>query len=530
MELIPTQSTFAPGQEICIDVAGPVRGGLVARVRQLDREIASVAVAGPQLTLPSLDEGGYGFDVEDEFGALVASTAFDVLADPMSRPRYGFVADYRAGRNVAAVLHHFRALHLNVVQFYDWAYRHAELVGPEDEYVDPLGQPISSKTVRRLADGFTEIGTRPLGYAAVYAVGEEAWPQWREHGLFHSDGSAYELGEDFLKIVDPSNAVWLRHFGAELRRAVDEMGFAGFHLDQYGWPKHALRSDGSVCDLADAFPALIDSVAGDVPSSRLIFNNVNDFPTWATAAARQDATYIEVWAPHTGLDHLGQLVTRARGFAPNRAVILAAYLSAYKGGASAADSAAKLVMATIFSHGGFHLLNGEDGHILVDPYYVDNHAASPRTLQLMRRWYDFAVRNGDLLFRPDHVDVTRSMLGGINTEFTVELASGDPVATDPQPGAVWARVVSTDDAYVVHLINLIDQRAVGWDAPREPLGLIRDAALVTTRWGSAPSEVLFATPGDDPRWQRLDIEPDGNRDRAAIPPFEAWAVIRIPKR
>ena len=38
-----------------------------------------------------------------------------------------------------------------------------------------------------------------------------------------------------------------------------KVGFAGFHLDQYGAPKYALRADGTPVDLAEAFPALIDA-------------------------------------------------------------------------------------------------------------------------------------------------------------------------------------------------------------------------------------------------------------------------------
>ena len=39
----------------------------------------------------------------------------------------------------------------------------------------------------------------------------------------------------------------------------------GFHLDQYGAPKRALRADGTEVDLALAFPALIDHLAGELP-------------------------------------------------------------------------------------------------------------------------------------------------------------------------------------------------------------------------------------------------------------------------
>ena len=110
--------------------------------------------------------------------------------------------------------------------------------------------------------------------------------------------------------MDPSSERWLQHFAADLEAARAAVGFAGFHLDQYGAPKRALRRDGSEVDLAAVFPALIDRLADELAGAQLVFNNVNDFPTWATAAARQHAVYIEVWPPHERLGHLAELVAR----------------------------------------------------------------------------------------------------------------------------------------------------------------------------------------------------------------------------
>ena len=61
--------------------------------------------------------------------------------------------DYTAGRDVEGVVDNFHRLHLNAVQFYDWMYRHARLLPPTDDFVDPLGRELSLATVRRLAMG-----------------------------------------------------------------------------------------------------------------------------------------------------------------------------------------------------------------------------------------------------------------------------------------------------------------------------------------------------------------------------------------
>ena len=43
------------------------------------------------------------------------------------------------------------------------------------------------------------------------------------------------------KLVDPAAPDWLAHFAADLAAATEQLGFDGFHLDQYGYPKWATR-------------------------------------------------------------------------------------------------------------------------------------------------------------------------------------------------------------------------------------------------------------------------------------------------
>ena len=417
MELIPTRATYAPDEPIEITVAGatePVTVGLW----HLDRLVGEVT-GRDSVSFDPPGLGGYGVTSGD------AGTAVDVLADPLDRPRYGFVADFPAGHTPDALVDTARRLHLNMIQFYDWAHRYASLVPDTDDYIDPLGRRLSLAAVRGLTAALREIGSESMGYAAVYAVGGVDWEAWQHAGLFTAEGEPHRFTDDLLLVVDPSNESWMKHFAADLRQSMADVGFTGFHLDSYGWPKRAYRADGSVADLNDGFAALLEHLRDEVPDGRLLFNNVNDFPTWSTTRTRQDGTYIEVWAPHSTLAHIGGLVERARAFHRSRTPILAAYVTAYRDHpAEVADVTAQLTMATIFSHGGTHLLNGEGGAVLVDPYYPTNHAAAPTTQDMMRRWYDFLVRYGDLLLDPDAVDVTRSYTGGINEDL---LFAGRPV-------------------------------------------------------------------------------------------------------
>ena len=214
MELLPTKATFAPGEPIEIDVRGASTPSTV-RLLHLERVIdeATLAPGTNSIRFDSPGEGGYGVESDE------ATTALDVLANPLSRPRYGFVSHYEAGRETADVAENLRRFHLNAVQFYDWMYRHAKLMPSEDEFEDALGQTVSLETVRRLVAAVHSVGSQPIAYAAVYAVGEEAWPDWQEAGLFRGDGTPWMLG-DFLWNVDPTNPRWLDHFAGDLKSAL----------------------------------------------------------------------------------------------------------------------------------------------------------------------------------------------------------------------------------------------------------------------------------------------------------------------
>ena len=514
-DLIPTKATFAPGEPI----EGEVRGdAATVSLWRLERKVAEAEPVDGLARFAAQDEGGYGV----EGGG--ATTALDVLADPLSRARYGFVARYDAGRETEGVIENVRRLHLNAVQFYDWMYRHARLVPPQDDFEDALGQTISLDTVRRLAGAIRAAGSLPMAYAAVYAVGKEAWPEWQGEGLYRADGTPWMLG-DFLWNVDPSAERWIAHFVEDLRSALDAVEFKGFHLDQYGAPKRAVRKDGSVVELEEAFPALLERLATDVPDARMIFNNVNDFPTWTTARATQAAIYIEVWAPSVRLGHLADIVSKARSYAPDKAVILAAYLSSYRGDEAVASAAERLQHAVVFSHGGTVLLHGEERNVLTEAYYVSNQELSAESSDAARRCYDFAVRYGDLLFDRDAVDVTHTHLAGENVEVKVEAPVR--VSIDCEAGALWARVIRTKLGLLVSLIDLSAQDDDLWDGPKKPSASLTGVRVAIERVRHDAPRFDFAEPDEAPGMTQLESRFDGRHDIVELPPFGPWSLVLI---
>src|SRR5579862_616779 len=514
--LLPAKATFSPAEPVVVEARG-VQDGETMRLYRLDALVGEVAVDRGLGGFPPQTPGGYGVEVNG------TTTALDVLERPLERPRYGFVSRFDVDRDPGGVAENVRRFHLNAVQFYDWMYRHASLLPPSDEFEDALGRRLSLATVRRLIDAVSAAGSLPLAYAAVYAVGKDAWSDWRDEGLYRADGSPWMLG-DFLWNVDPSSGRWTAHFVRELQSAL-ALGFAGVHLDQYGSPKWALRSDGTRVDLARAFPALLQRIAAALPDAQLVFNNVNDFPTWSTAGAPTALTYIEVWPPHTRLRDLTTLVANARSYAPGKPVVLAAYLSSYDGDEARALQAEKLQLATVFSSGSTVLLHGEENAVLTDPYYVRHGTLSVAAQDEARRYFDFLVRYGDLLLDPHAVDVTSSHLGGENQE--VEIEAPVPVGVEPEPGVLWGRVIRAGDSLLIHLIDLSGQDDDCWDAPKHPSAPLQGVRVSILRRGSNAPLVLAADPEKRPALTPLAVATGELYDVVEIPSFSTWLLLQV---
>lgn len=536
-ELLPTKTTYRPDQPVEIEVRNSTEPATVTLWR-LGEFLAEQPVAEQPATVSfgTLAPGGYGIELSSEnprgAASVLARTAVEVVGDARSVLRYGFVVDFRPDRDVLPVADNLRRLHLTGVQFYDWAYRHADLLGGGSQYTDALGQPVSLDTVRRMIDACHGVGSDALGYAAVYAVGPDEWPTWEHDALLTATGAPYALG-DFLFIVDPARPDWLEHFGADLSAATEQVGFDGFHLDQYGYPKRAHRPDGELVDVADSFRTLIAGVRDALPQSRLVFNNVNDFPTWATAGSPQDAVYIEVWPPQVGLEHLAHVATRAQAEAAGKPVVIAAYQHVYDTAeVESADRATAFTMATLWSHGASHLLCGEADRILVDPYYVRNHPVSESTAALLRRWYDFSVEHGSLLSPTGIDDVTASYAGSYNDDLDVSYQA-TAVQNQATAGTVWRRITNVRgasggaDQLVMHLINLSGQDDTHWDAPRQHLADVGPGTLRIRRVGTGLPRVRYADPDRQSRLVEAPVTAAGDFATAQLPAPQVWQLVVV---
>ncbi len=484
-KIVPGKAQFRPGEDISLSVTG-VRQACRLEIFHLDKRVAGKDLrpaAGPvKISM------GAGFPAEKGYAVLLicaaddsvlASTAFDVAESWKTAPRYGFLSGFSPEE--AGDLTDIESLaryHLNVIQFYDWMYRHEDLLSESVEYKDPLGRLLSLQVIKEKGAACRKRGMAALAYGAVYGASRDfaaGHPRWR---LYTRDKEALTLG-GWLSIQDIGpQSPWRSYICSQFKKAVEEIPFDGIHLDTYGTPKRAysleIDCDGSeqysIHFLEDEFPLFVDAVRSALSpvceDPGLIFNCVNNWPVGRIADSSVDALYIEVWPPHTDYQHLYRLVREAR-LLSKKPVILAAYLSPFAridGGADSdpaeAENALALAYAVINSSGGFHLIFGERGAVLQDPYYVNHSFLSEEGYERFRRYADFVVKYRSLLHAPSLRDLTLEFSGSAGDDFVF---SGAPCSSHPVSGSIWTHIAETDEHIIISLVNLLGLETSAWN-------------------------------------------------------------------
>ena len=266
-------------------------------------------VRGGEATLPGLVPGTYAIEAWSPDGRLLGEELTTVAVRPGDRPVPGFVTTFDAGA-VPGVLGWLRALRCTSVQFYDWMQTYAAPLADTDSYLDRLGRKHSRTAIRQLTEGCQAVGATPQAYAPVYAADPEfgrAHPYWL---LSRSDGEPQRLG-DLLEITDPGNPDWQRHWLGAYGGAADALGFGGFHLDTYGYPRQPLDNAGRPVAMDAAYAGFLRAVRAARPADVVSFNQVNGVPRGFELAGPPGYRYVEVWPPNDRWRHLEGLLQRS---------------------------------------------------------------------------------------------------------------------------------------------------------------------------------------------------------------------------
>lgn len=472
-------------------------------------------------------------------------TAFDVSPVGEEPFRFGFLSRFLpSDEEDEADVKQMLTYHITAVQFYDWMYRHHQLLSEEDVYTDAMGRMISGETVRKKIQTCHTYGMKAIAYGAVYGAEAPYTTAHPDQILYKSCGGEFDL-IDFIKIMNiQEGSPWCRHIINEFRDAVRVMDFDGIHLDQYGYPKSALSSTGELIYLEDEFLPLINECMKELREEKEIiwntFNAVNNWPIEQVAQSDVKSLYIEVWKPFDTYNHLRKLIREARLLNPAKPVTLAAYIEPFCGDYPEREKEVTLLLASavIYASGGSHLVLGEENGILSDPYYVNYSRYSDKFISILRSYADFIVKYRDWLF-------DRTLREGTDTYLSVTgkdqsfadncsgqvVLNGAPFSVNFEADHIGVLFFRNRRLKILHLINLIGNNC-DWNeikkVPEELLEAVEAVIVVDEKI----TGVYFTSPDYDSGdlfpldWEEVSHD-HGRAIKLRVPSLFIWSMVVI---
>ncbi len=477
---------------------------------------------------PEEDMKGYGVIafLKSSSGKIFStrSTAIDVGGDWTKKPRYGFMSDFNV--NEKDLINKFESLckfHINSLQFYDWFYRHSEHIPHTDNFIDPLGRPLSIDIVEQKIDLAHKYGMATMAYVTIYGAPIDFYEKHLEWALYHANGEPWRLGDDFLIIMNPATgSPWRDYILSDYQKILSTLNFDGIHIDQYGDPKmghsQVEGKEGEVVDLGKEIPTFINEAKKIIskvrPNMKVFFNNVTNWPVQTVGPSDVDTIYIEVWPPFTFFQHLKELIDKGKKFSNGKPVILAAYISPqYK-------PSILLTNATIFANGGYHIELGEGNGMLADPYFPKYEQMNKDLYEQLRNYYDFTVRYQELLYG----DLRETELAQkVKIEGVKTLDKG-------YYRLVWVITRENENYQVVNLINLLDLEEPEWNATRTKLPRILENVEVMIPSPNSPSRIYFLSPDFNDGWpEELRFSYQNGIISFNLPRLEYWDMIILER-
>lgn len=467
VEIYPEKAQYLKGENVRITVEvgfSESEKTVFLNIYHLERLIKKIPVTlrcgSESISIEVFEDSfaGYGVALEDrDTGIIIAETAFDVVDHPGKAVRYGFLSDFDTKdddeqEDISFLLKN----HINMVQFYDWSYRHDCLVSNDNIYVDMMGKTKDMTVIRGKIDALHKYGMKALAYGAVYAASKEYYDMHRDQAFYTSTNKPIRFIDIFYIMNIAKQSEWHDHIISEYKKAVHICDFDGIHMDTYGFPKDAYDADGKKIWLEECFWPLIEDTKAQInlckEDNYLIFNHVGNWPVGETARTSQSAVYIEVWPPYERYHHIREIIREAKSACNNqKPVILAAYLAPFRlEDQNKAESAALILTAAITSLGAYHLWLGEEGCALTQGYYPDYTKLGEEFLKKLRRYQDFSVQYMNLFHDKQMKDVSMTHIGGDNFEYSCNFScSGDGEADK-----IWMIIGQNNKEKYISLINL----------------------------------------------------------------------------
>ncbi len=507
--------------ELPVEAAGVVVLSALGTIYQasLDHRTATVI---------DLPVGTHAMEVRDASGDLLHEEFFGVREHLGEDPVLGFVTSFDdASRD--GVLSWLQDLRCTVVQVYDWMDSYSQALSNSARYEDPLGRTIERAALEKLIVGIKETGAVAQAYAPVTAAGKDLAVEHEQWRLIRNDREPETLG-DLLEIMDPGNAGWQSYWIENYGGAADALGFDGFHLDTYGYPRDAQNVEGASADVVEGYASFVTAVRDARPTDVLSFNQVNGVPRGFEPPTSPSFRYVEVWPPNEQWRHLEGLLQRSAGLGERHGDTLAIYPPVWNVERTKALRTCVLSEAITTILGANTLIWGDRDGVLCHPYYVSHESLDESERAQALEWHRFALRIRDL-FRTA-TDTSWYELSDENASVTVAWMG----TTSPEPlgGSLFARVIRGDDLVVVSLLDLTGSEEGSWSSGTNE-----------GRCHSSDVDVLLGLPDswnidvavlgrDQGRFAPHDYVATSMREgvgvRVSVPLDSGWSVLRLTRK
>ncbi|MFS0637867.1 glycoside hydrolase family 66 protein [Mesobacillus foraminis] len=387
------KARYNPGEKVkmslLFDTSKEWEGKLTLEVFHLNEKVASgkkkiqikkkVKGIDIEWTPPTADFRGYLVKASFEGSDQVLTAAIDVSSDWNRFPRYGYTTEFpqesieQSEKKMKELTQEY---YLNGFQFYDWMWRHdvsvysktdkngnpikdgngdfvSEDIDKETAYDDLLGRELFPLTIKQQIQAAQKFNAAAMAYQMNYAAREnyeafgvkKEWGLYKKNAKFPNPSIAEQEGFYFdwvdpptgLYLQDPGNKEWQRYINKEFVRSVDEFGFDGMHLDQWGFHDNDFLYDynGEKRHFSKDYDSLINSVKdslseNDQEKNFVTFNMVGgnegyqDVPVEST---KTDFDYSEIWQDKDHYRDLLKVVEGTRKTNGGKAVVIAGYMN-----------------------------------------------------------------------------------------------------------------------------------------------------------------------------------------------------------
>jgi dextranase len=538
------KAVYTPGSIVQFTLDKDIPAGAKIRYRKLGQTLSEIPFTSKtwQWMAPAADFTGYMVDVytmENGQEKVQASIGVDVSSDYNRFPRNGFLSSYgvKNTTEINQVISQLNRYHINVIQFYDWHYKHhmplaGSATDPSSQWKDIANRDTYLSTVKGYINAAHTFNMKTLFYNLAYgslndAASDGVSSEWYFYkDANHTSRDVLQLPSPQFKssiyIMDPSNANWQQYLAGKNKDVYTALNFDGYQVDQLGDRGTLYNFPGTNVSMASTFNPFLQSMKAASPNKSLVMNAVNQYGQQGIAQAPVDFLYTEVWGPHDGYTDLSSIIRYNDGLTNNsKKTVLTAYMDYDLANNPGYFNTPGVLLtdAVIFSFGGSHLELGE--HMLGKEYFPNNNLQMKSDLSSsITSYYDFLVGYENLLRDG----------GSFNTP-SVSCANGKMTINSwpPRLGQVSVVGKAFPNKQVLNFINFSNANSLNWrDANgTQALPITITDSKINFSAPQTVSKIWMATPDDKGVANSLPFTQNGNAVSFTLPALQYWDMVVV---